>query len=62
MCRYCNSSNIWDDNLHWGCNHCGYSTIGGQSNPNKVLPKPELRERRRDDDDDSYWASGSDDS
>lgn len=22
-CRYCGSKNLWDDNLHYGCNTCG---------------------------------------
>lgn len=22
-CGRCGSSDIWDDNLHWGCNTCG---------------------------------------
>lgn len=23
-CQKCESSDLWDDNLHYGCNCCGY--------------------------------------
>ena len=24
-CPRCSSNDLWDDNLWWGCNHCGYA-------------------------------------
>jgi hypothetical protein len=24
-CPRCKSDDLWDDNLWWGCNHCGYA-------------------------------------
>lgn len=24
-CPRCGSQDLWDDNLWWGCNHCGYA-------------------------------------
>jgi hypothetical protein len=24
-CPRCGSNNLWDDNLWWGCNDCGYA-------------------------------------
>lgn len=27
-CPHCGSSNLWDDNLAWGCNGCG-AMLGG---------------------------------
>lgn len=42
MCRYCGSKNIWDDNLNWGCNDCGYSTVGGQPKKKNASRSPAL--------------------
>lgn len=27
-CPHCHSNKIWDDNLHWGCENCGWSSVG----------------------------------
>lgn len=47
-CPNCKSTNVWDDNLHWGCNNCSWSSLAGlnptrtPSNPNDAY---EVRQR-----------------
>jgi hypothetical protein len=28
-CPNCGSCNTWDDNLHWGCDDCDWSSLAG---------------------------------
>lgn len=28
-CPNCRSNDTWDDNLHWGCNKCGWCSLQG---------------------------------
>jgi uncharacterized protein (DUF983 family) len=35
-CARCGSSNLWDDNLAYGCNNCG-AFYGADSNPGPRL-------------------------
>lgn len=32
-CSDCGSSDLWDDNLAYGCNKCGWSSVFGSSEP-----------------------------
>jgi hypothetical protein len=36
-CPRCGSNNLWDDNLWWGCNDCGYS--GNESGGTMIFAK-----------------------
>jgi len=31
-CPRCQSHDLWDDNLAWGCNRCDFFTTGGITN------------------------------
>ena len=50
-CPNCGSNDMWDDNMHGGCNVCSWSTLGGlnrtrtPSNPNSAY---EVDNRPRD--------------
>ena len=50
-CPNCGSHNIWDDNMHWGCNKCKWTSLAGlnktrtPSNPNNSY---EVEARNRD--------------
>lgn len=35
-CGQCGSDDLWDDNLHYGCNNCG-AFYGADSNPQPQL-------------------------
>lgn len=36
-CKRCGSNDLWDDNLAWGCNKCGYLEVDGR--PSFILAK-----------------------
>ncbi len=36
-CPRCGSNNLWDDNLWWGCNDCGYAA--GPDGPTFIFAK-----------------------
>jgi hypothetical protein len=36
-CPRCGSSDLWDDNLWWGCNPCGYAA--GPDGPTMMFAK-----------------------
>lgn len=36
-CNRCGSNDLWDDNLWWGCNSCGYSA--GPDGPSFIFAK-----------------------
>lgn len=50
-CPNCSSADVWDDNLHWGCNKCGWCSLARlnstrtPSNPNN---RHEVEQRERD--------------
>jgi len=41
-CKRCGSNNLWDDNLSWGCDDCGYSEINGHPSFIFAKDKPGL--------------------
>ena len=54
-CPNCGSNDTWDDNLHWGCNKCDWSSLAGlnrtrtPSAPYSATPDhTEVDRRRRD--------------
>jgi predicted RNA-binding Zn-ribbon protein involved in translation (DUF1610 family) len=54
-CPNCGSSNTWDDNMHWGCDNCGWSSLAGlnktrtPSAPYSMEPDHSEVERRKRD-------------
>lgn len=54
-CPNCGSHDVWDDNLHWGCNRCDWCSLAGL-NPTRTASAPysyepdhtEVEKRRRD--------------
>ena len=36
-CKRCGSKNVWDDNMWWGCEDCGYAE--GPDGPTMFLAK-----------------------
>lgn len=55
-CPNCNSNDLWDDQLAWGCNSCTWLTTG--SVQNKISPcdrfdDPSLTRPAEDHDDDN---------
>jgi hypothetical protein len=54
-CPNCGSENVWDDNLHWGCNKCKWCSLAGlnstrtPSAPYSYYPDAtEVEKRKRD--------------
>lgn len=54
-CPNCGSDNVWDDNMHWGCNACDWCSLAGlnstrtPSAPYSLDPDPtEVRKRAAD--------------
>ncbi len=47
-CPRCSSDDLWDDNLSWGCNHCGW--MMSPDGPSMILAKdmPGLAKNLRD--------------
>lgn len=37
-CMKCGSDNLWDDNLHYGCNNCGAFYSADSNPPPRVVP------------------------
>ena len=54
-CPNCGSKDIWDDNMHWGCNICPWTSLAGlnktrtPSAPHTLEPDPTEVERRAAD-------------
>jgi hypothetical protein len=50
-CPNCHSNDVWDDNLHWGCNKCGWCSLAGL-NTTRTVSNPsdryEVENRPRD--------------
>lgn len=47
-CPRCGSNDLWDDNLSWGCNPCGYMNVAGQGSMILAKDKPGLARHSRD--------------
>lgn len=41
-CPRCGSNKLWDDNLSWGCDSCGYMETAGRGSFLLAKDKPEL--------------------
>lgn len=40
-CPKCHSHDLWDDQFAWGCNACGWMTMGGVQN--YISPRDQFR-------------------
>jgi hypothetical protein len=47
-CPRCGSNNLWDDNLWWGCNDCGYAAGPDGGTMLFAKDKPGLAKRLKD--------------
>lgn len=45
-CPRCNSHNLWDDIMWWGCDDCGWMTSGEVHN--RYHPKDKFNEKDKD--------------
>ena len=51
-CPSCHSHDLWDDQMAWGCNSCGWMTMGGVKNDISPrdqfrVPQPEPKEKKK---------------
>lgn len=37
-CGKCGSKDLWEDNLHYGCNNCGAWFLEGGNPPPRIVP------------------------
>lgn len=44
-CPRCNSHNLWDDIMWWGCDDCGWMTSGEVHN--RITPKDKFNEKNK---------------
>jgi hypothetical protein len=58
-CPNCHSNNTWEDNLHWGCESCGWCSIGMLNNtrtPSNTPAYTSPQEQERLDEQRAEWA------
>lgn len=51
MCPNCGSKDMWDDNMHGGCNRCGWCSLAGLNRtrtPSNPYDRYEVEHRPRD--------------
>lgn len=45
VCPRCKSTNLWNDNAHFGCNKCRWTYIEGNIRNGRIIIEPERKQK-----------------